>query len=567
MRLPPAYIAANALARMQTDDRETLLRFAASPRTRERLFGKHGEKREEVLSADPLSIGITIITAFEAISGVAIGFEFASVVGSVFLAGTALAASAAMSLMGAGSLDMPSITTEIRLNRRIATPSKRVVYGRIRTGGDMFLEKAEAPYLYHGFLYCSRQIEGFERLDIGTDIIAIHTPSGLLPTNQIITPLGKLDTDGNIVSEPDYAANLRGSFRVGATNQTIDPLLDADFTSLTANFRQRGIATGVYRYDWGGSTFDERQAMWGDGSAPNPFVIIKGVKVYDPRDPTQDRDTESTWKWSNNAALVQADYLRQPYGGRIDPDDIDWDMVREAADYDDESVGTLSGEMIRRHTIDGVVTLNQRPNQVLQSMLSANRGFVCEQAGMVWVSSSKPQTSVLTIHDGLLTGGLEFQPAKAKRDQVNRVASRFIAAERNYQECDGPLLDRTDLQGTDGELLAATLALPFTLDYRRVERLQKQFLETARMGKQLTVRLSLRALAEAAAPLLNRAVTVDSELFAPANGTYRVQTVGFAEDYSSLELQLIGYDASIERDWNPAEDEMPFVVEELDLAA
>lgn len=565
----PAHIAARSLARMRTHERAALVAFSRHPATKRVV-------RERVKRADPFSIGVTIITAFEAVSGYAVGFEAASAVGSIFLAGAAISASAALSLMGAGGAPESDLVTEIRLNNRIATPSKRIIYGRTRTGGDMFFEAAVAPYLYHGFMYSSREIDGFERVDIGTDIISIFTTSDSLPVDQIITPQGKLDDTGTIVSTPDYATNLRISLRLGATDQLVDSIIDTDFPSLSpnadspevSNFRQRGISTGVFRYEWPGTTFDERQAMWGDGQAPNPFVIARGVKIYDPRDPTQDRDDDSTWKWSNNAALVQADYLRQSYGGRIDPDDIDWDRVREAANYDDELVGTTTaGEFIKRHTIDGVVTLNQPPNQVLQNMLSANRGFVCEQAGFVWVSSSKPQDSVLTIHDGLLTGGVDFQPFKAKRDQFNRIMSRFVASERNYQEADGPILNREDLQDTDGELLAATLTLPFTLDNRRVQRLQKAFLETSRIGRPLVVQIDLKALAEARGPLLNSAVTFESELFSPANGTYRVQTVGFTEDYSSLELQLIRYDPSIETDWVPETDEKPFEVEDLDVAA
>lgn len=564
MRMP-AYIAAAELAKRRGNSSAPL--YLPQIVNLDGLAGLRFD-REEVKKADPFSIGVSVITAFEAISGVAVGFEAASFVGTAVLTAAAVGASAllAPSLpnIGGGS---PLNTTEVRLNRRQPTPHKRVIYGRALTGGDMFFERAVAPYLYHGWMLASHEVDGFEQVKVGGDIIAINATGTEIAVNTILTPQGRL-VDDEILATPDYASNLRLSLRKGTADQTIDVLLDADFTSLESNFRQRGIATAVMRYKWPGSTYDERQEMWGDGQAPNPTFLIRGRKIYDPREATHLRDDPTTWRWTDNASLIQADYLRQDYGGRIDPDDIDWDKVRDAADYDDELVGTTTaGELIKRHTINGVIILNQSPSEVIPGLLSANRGFICEQAGTFWVSSSKPKTPVLTIHDGLLTGGLEFQAAKPKRDLLNRVRTRFIATERDYQEVDGPVLDRPDLQTDDEEILSATLSLPFTLDNRRVQRLQKQFLEISRLGKLLTVRISLTALADSEQELLNEVITVDSRLFSVANGDYLVTAVGFADNFASLELQLTEYDADIEHGWVPAVDEQAFEIADLDLAA
>lgn len=564
----PPYIAARALEHLKRggDPQECFSFPVALPKE---IVARKPPNGRRVLRADPISIGIAIITAAEAISGIALGFEAASFVGSTLLLGGSLAASAFLSsASGAGALGNVKIalnSPEVRLNHRQATPAKRVIYGRALVGGDMFFERAVDPYLYHGWLVASHEIEGFEQVRIGSDIIAIFSAAAMLPANQILTPQGNL-VDGLIKDEPDYAANLILSLRHGTAAQTIDPLLAADFTSLSGTFRQRGIATAVLRYKWPGVNYDDRQEMWGDVQAPNPLFLVKGRKVFDPRDPTQAQGSSATWKWSETAALVQADYLVQEYGGRIDPDDIDWDEVRDAADYDDELVGCKNGELIRRHTINGVVTLNQPPSEVIKGMLSANRGFICARGGTVWVSSSRPRSPVLTIHDGMLTAGIEFYGQKPKRDLVNRVRSRFIASEREYEEVDGPLLDRTDLQASDNEILSATADLPFTLDHRRAQRLQKQYLETSRLGKSLTVRVALTALAETEEEILSRPITFDSALFPFANGAYRVHNMGFSESFSSLELQMLEYSPDIETNWIPAQDERDFQISEPDLS-
>jgi hypothetical protein len=311
--------------------------------------------------------------------------------------------------------------------------------------------------------------------------------------------------------------------------------------------------------------------------APNSLALIKGRKLFDPRDPTQlmwsdPRDAaevaaaEATWKWNNTAALVQSDYAVQPYGVRIKPSKIDYDKVADAANYDDELVGTVSGELIKRHTIDGVVVLNQSPNDVMKAMLTANRGFLVQRAGRVWPTSSRPLDPVLAISDKDLVGGLEFQGFKAKRDLINRLFSRFVSLEREYQQVDGPTLDRTDLQDTDGEILTSTFNAPFTLDYRRVERLQKGFMASNRLPKTMTVRVKLRTLRRATGDVIGGRIVFDSNLFSIANGDYRCLSVAFSDDYSQVELKLAQYDGDIERDWTPATDEKPFTIAPLNLS-
>lgn len=353
------------------------------------------------------------------------------------------------------------------------------------------------------------------------------------------------------------------------------------FESNDYEFRQRGIATAVLRYDFG-ADYDEHTALWGQTQRPNPIFLADGIAIPDPRrtgcilqyDPNDDdavAEAEATWTWSNNAALCQAHYLIQRYGGKIDPRKMDWDKVAEAADWDDGLIGTKTGGFIKRGTIDGLITLNQKPSDVISPMLSANRGFVLESAGRVWVSSSKPRTPVATIHDAILSGGIEYQSAKPKRDLINRLKVRFVAPDREYQTVDGPILSRGDLQSADGEVLDGVLDLPFTLDNSggavRAQVLQKAFLETSRLGRRITCVVDVILLAKAADDLVGNAVNVSSELFPLFNGVYFVEKWGFADNFGAIQLSLVEYDKSIETGFVAENDQQDFVLPPLDLAA
>lgn len=446
-------------------------------------------------------------------------------------------------------------TPEIRYSERQAVPSKRIIFGEAQVGGALFFEETQTPYLTMGFLICADEINAFKRCWIGEQEIAF---TGGFTENTVLTPI---DIDG----QPDYPGNLRACFRTGSDSQLIDALIDQDYTNLPSTFRQRGTATAVFRFNFGANQ-DAFTALWGQVQRPNPLMLVEGVKVYDPRDPLQSQDDASTWAYSNNASLVQTHYLRADFGGRIPVDRIDYDEIAISADWDDTLVGCLDGTFIRRHTVDGVVKLNQAPAEVLRGMLSANRGMVLEQGGRVWVQSSYPQESAFTITDNLLAGGIEFVGSKPKRDDINRLRSRFISSEREYQTVDGPILDRADLQVTDGEVLEATLDLPFTLDHRRAQRLQKAYLETSRLGKRISCRVDVRLLAMAKGRIVGRACTFQSDLFPDANGVYLVANCGFVDNFSALELSLIEYDRDIETDWNADDDEQAFDEADLDVS-
>jgi hypothetical protein len=362
----------------------------------------------------------------------------------------------------------------------------------------------------------------------------------------------------------------------GATgNLAVSQVTFSDLIQTDA-FRQQGIATAVVRYHYG-ADYTEFTDLWGQVQKPNPLFLVDGIAIPDPRkfgtildwdpnDPTSVQAARATWGFSNNASLVQAHYLTQRYGGRIDPQAMVWDKVSTAADYDDDLVYCLDGTYQSRYTVDGVVTLNQSPSDVLSGMIASNRGFVLESSGAVWVSSSKPRQPVATIYDALLTGAVSIRSAKPKRDLLNRVKTRFVAPDREYQLVDGPALSRVDLQDEDGELLDGTLSLPFTSDNRRAQRLSKAFLENGRLGKQITCRCDVRLLAETEDELIGNVVNFDSDLFSQGNGQYFVTGWGFSDSYASIDVSLTEYDPSLETDWVAAVDEQPFTIADLNVS-
>lgn len=480
----------------------------------------------------------TSAAAFSAATALGVIAGNALIVGGLTAASNFLAGALASR---SGGINSP----EVRGSVRQSVPFQRVIYGEARVGGALFfLDDSVPPYLVVGLLLSRRRCT-FRQAYIG------------------VAPV-EFDGAGDIITSPwdtaGTAARLRMSFRDGDPDQAIDPILIAHKADLPSTFRQRGHSTFVYRAHYG-SSVENFQELWGQVQIPNIQIDVYGATVHDPREASSIVDDEPSWPYRNTAALVQADWLRQPYGGRAPESKLRWDEIARAAEYDDEIVGMKDGSFQRRYTIDGVVTLNQDPASIMAQMLSANRGFICTNQGRMWVTSTPPEEPILTIDDSMLHGGFEFRHTDPKQQLVNKVRTRFVAPDREYQMADGPVRIDAAYVAANGQELEATVGLPFTLSDARAQRIADLFIEESQLQRSLTANLPMRLLGI----YPGKAVKVESELFSFMNGTYKIIAVGISDDLRRLPVTLKEYDATLAGQWTPATDQADFTVADIEF--
>lgn len=450
---------------------------------------------------------------------------------------------------------------EARGNVKQATPPIRIVIGETRIGGALVAYEVSAPYIYLQFVYGFLPISEFKSLYVGEQQVSFAS----LTENVTVTPL---DVDG----QADFPNRLSVCVQKGTLAQGINTLLAASFPAFGTRFIHPGSPNAVFKCHYGADA-DEFISLWGNVQIPNFQWVVRGIGLPDPRiascrldfDPTDPEDmfhAISTWPYSNTAALAQAFWAMMPFGLNAGPDRIDWDAVAEAANFDEEIVALKDGGYQKRHTIDGIISLHDKPNVVLEAMLTANRGFVRQRAGEVSIFSSQPRDEIFTITDAMLIGGFDFRNIKPKKELVNIQRCKFIAPDREYQDADGPVLRRNDLIEEDGEEFEQSVRLPFTSTHQRAQRLMKGFVAEARLGKYLTVRTSMQAYGLAEGDIVRR--YSETGRYTSQNGLYSVEEWQMADDRSSMGFALAEYDKTIARDWNPNADELPF---ELEVAA
>ena len=181
------------------------------------------------------------------------------------------------------------------------------------------------------------------------------------------------------------------------------------------------------------------------------------------------------------------------------------------------------------------------------------------------MQSSQPVDPVATLTDDDVVGEFRYRDAKPKRELVNTPRVRFIAPESII---DGDVVRFSDAETSwpseaeiaalveqDGEELAQTLRLGYVSTHQRAQRRLKAFVLETRLGLSITVATSLRMLGVVEGDVIRVAL----QTFPQVDRLYSVKSWELAGDFSTITFQLVEFDPTIARDWNPEEDEQPFV--------
>lgn len=213
----------------------------------------------------------------------------------------------------------------MEVNVRDAAAPRSIIYGQRRVSGVLYPVGTSGTN--NEYLHLLVLIAGHEVEDLG----AVYFNDEEVP----------LDGSGNATGK--YAGYARVKKHLGTYNQTVDTDLQTDLGSGTwsNNHKLAGIAYLYIRLKQSPDLF---------AGIPEFYCLVKGRKVFDPRDGTQVAGTYSTWKWSSNAALCLADWVRgvptlngsgtlvRNYGVGASDAEMDYTSLTTAANICDETV-------------------------------------------------------------------------------------------------------------------------------------------------------------------------------------------------------------------------------------
>lgn len=418
-------------------------------------------------------------------AGAGLGALFLPPPFNFIVAGAAFALSFGASFLGGGSrpkvspiaFDFASQARDRLETFPSAVESHKVVYGEAKVGGPIVFAESfgsKNTYLQMVVPVAGHEIEGF---------------TGLFFDEIEMDPVADFDVDRNLTTTR-YAQRARAWFHEGAGDQVANSALIAESTMWTSSHRLRGLAYSFVSLQY-------RRKAYPNGR-PKMAFKVRGRKLWDPRDTSQDQADPSTWAWSNNWALCALDYLMADFGLRAGLDEIDLPSFIAAANISDELVEMGTGESPSaqaRYTCDGVVDTAEKPIDIMEDLLSAGAGALSYSQGKYHLFAGAYLTPTVTLTADDLAGPIEVETKPPRRTRFNAVRGTFVDPAKLYEPTDFPMRTNATYEVEDGGIqIVEDIELPFTQDAVRAQRIAEILLRKSRQGIRVKFPAKLTAL-------------------------------------------------------------------------
>lgn len=362
-----------------------------------------------------------------------------------------------------------------------------IVYGESLVGGVLTFTNVHGPdtqfrALFYEVVHTGHEIDSYVgwRIDHRTVYLADVDDINAAGNGAV-----EADTNSHGIGPVGSAtmAYLRGW--LGTSGQTADSALTVLFPEVTSDHRHRGCARTVARFD----VVSGAEQVW-DGRAPSPpQAIIRGKKVYDPRqdgtlgyspDGGHRVGTPSTWEWSDNPALCLSDYLIDTrLGPGLETDRIDWSSVAAAADICDALVqvppAASPANTEKRFTCNLTVDTGMEHATIIQQILDTMAGRLQYFNGKFRIYAAAFEAGSFALDDTDLIANYTWQkqPSTTRGDRYNQVKGTYIDPLRNWKVSPFITVDDTTLRANrdNDRVLTSELSLPGVTGEYQAQRL------------------------------------------------------------------------------------------------
>ena len=382
---------------------------------------------------------------------------------------------------------------------RQAIPPRVRLYGRQRMGGAfLYYDSTNDGDLLVLICHCAHEVAEYEEDWLNDERVQI-------------------DEDGNVTDDPwwqeeDDDSTVVIVHNLGSPDQSIGDLPDPPWT---AAHRGRGLCATRVKY----SDLKDEEQLKVFPSGPPPYrAVLKGAKIFDPRDPLQAPGVEDDYQWSDNAALVVLDHLTRteigiPVGFGIPFARIDLDSFSFAADVSDQEIpikveGVVSG-VEKRWRIWGAFELTEDRKDVLKDLLDACAGrliqgadgriglevgagkFRAEAADAWTIPAGVPQSSVTLdaaqLYEWDLTNG------KPAIERINEVRATYVSEAWEWAETEAGIQTDEDGIARNGTE-SSQVKLRFVPSESQAQRVAREILRRGNPTWTGTVRVTLAGL-------------------------------------------------------------------------
>lgn len=300
-------------------------------------------------------IGVAILSSL-GVAPLAIPSAAASIVGSLTIAAVATGAQYGLAALTAEKPrnDAQQATLSQALGARVG------VYGRAMVGGTRFFWDARDGTLFQGIVVAGHRIDGIESYWIGDRPVA--------------TTLGE---NGGTASDWPYNNRVRFDPFLGLDDQAASALLLSIYPEIwTPQHQLKGLAYVVVAFN--PVKKEDQQIVYPQGYATVLRFVVRGARIWNPRDAAMDPENPATWLFSENAGDCILDYLRRRDGVRFPLSKIDVPSFADFGALCAEGVARKDGTVVSRYSIAGTYLYNEAPKDVLTRMGNACDGQIVQ---------------------------------------------------------------------------------------------------------------------------------------------------------------------------------------------
>lgn len=227
---------------------------------------------------------------------------------------------------------------------------------------------------------------------------------------------------------------------------------------------------------------------------PRMSAVVKGVKVYDPRDVGQDPDDPTTWEFSKNSALVAAWYITRPFSFAASYDEINIAALTVAANACDEEVETFASTgaagdppMEPRYFCGGEVIEDDNRDSTLAAIVATMAGSWCLTGGVWYFYAGVYSEPTEEIDDTWIMRNVTFTAQKSRLQAFNTVNGTFMSEARLWQAAPFPQVQDADALADDnGVEIIQPVDLPFVQSHTLAQRIS--IIQTRRLHKPRALR-------------------------------------------------------------------------------
>ena len=443
----------------------------------------------------------------------------------------AFAIGAGLSMVSRALAPKPNIGAQMRgitQTTREPASSRKIIYGKMRVGGQVvFLSHSgdDNKYLNLAIVFATHEIQAF---------------------NQIWFNDKKIWTaSGGFVG--DWGTYVTIDRKFGTSGQTASTLLTDANALWTTDHKLSGIAYIAFRLEWNPDKFPQ--------GVPNITAVVRGKKVYDPRD--------QSIAYSQNPALCLRDYmLEQSYGLGEVAANINNQSVIDAANLCDEQVTLNAGGDQDRYQCNGVIDTANQIKANIEQLLSSMGGRLTYSGGEYFIDGAEYKTPTLTFSESDIISDIQTQTKQSRRGIYNGVKGIFVSEEKDYKVLDYPPQISSTYETEDGDPIYLDMPLPCVTNNTQAQRLAKIALLKSRQQVVMTMTTNLKGLRVKVGDTIqvtNDRLNYSSKVFEVIDYSLAITDGALGVNLSCIETAAALYD------WTTSDEEDFLSGGELDL--